>query len=74
MNVVPVYLIAHDRWLLWRTETRIDRKTGEKRTTKVPISFHTGKACDVTAPASWTGHDNVVAALARTPGVARQEG
>ena len=39
MSAVPIYLTTHPRWLLWRTETRIDRKTGEKRTTKVPISF-----------------------------------
>jgi primase-polymerase (primpol)-like protein len=68
MSAVPGYLTAQPRWLLWRTETKIDRKTGEKRTTKVPISFHTGKPCDVTAPASWTDYDKVEAALARTPG------
>ena len=43
MSAVPVYLIAQPRWLLWRTKSTVDRKTGEKRTTKVPISYHTGK-------------------------------
>ena len=68
MSAVPIYLTTHPRWLLWRTETRIDRKTSEKRATKVPISYHTGKPCDVTTPASWTDYDKVQAALARTPG------
>jgi hypothetical protein len=66
MSAIPVYLTSHARWLLWRTETRIDRKTGEKRSTKVPISFHTGKPCDVTAPASWIDYASVEAALLRS--------
>ena len=68
MSAVPGYLTAQSRWLLWRTQTKIDRKTGETRITKVPISFHTGKPCDVTAPASWADHAAVEAALGRTPG------
>ena len=65
---IPGYLVAQPRWLLWRAETKINRNTGEKRTTKVPISYHTGKACEVTAPASWTDYDKAEGALARTPG------
>ena len=66
-DTIPLYLLTQPRWLLWRTETKIDRETGETRTTKVPISFHTGSPADVTKPTSWTDYAKVEAALARTP-------
>ena len=68
MSAVPGYLTAQPRWLLWRTKSTIDRKTGELRTTKIPISYHTGKPADVTTPQSWADHAAVEAALARAPG------
>jgi hypothetical protein len=68
MNAIPTYLTEHDRWLLWRTKTTTDRKTGEKRSTKVPISYHTSKPADVTKPQSWTDYTNVEAALNRKTG------
>jgi primase-polymerase (primpol)-like protein len=65
---VPVYCTALLRWLLWRIEQRISRKTGETEQTKSPNSYHTGKHCDVTDPRNWTDFGNVRAALARAPG------
>jgi putative DNA primase/helicase len=74
-GAVPDWLTELPRWLLWRETTRIDRKTGEVRRTKVPISFHTSKACDVQDPHSWTEYARVAAALAKSkawdgPGIA----
>ena len=50
-NNVPQYLIAQDRWLLWRIKQRFNKKTGEITATKPPISYHTSKRCDVTESA-----------------------
>jgi hypothetical protein len=60
---VPVYLTNLARWLLWRKEQRVNRKTGEISTTKPPISYHTSKHCNVTDPRSWASFDKVMAAL-----------
>lgn len=68
MSAVPGYLTAQPRWLLWRTKSTVDPKTGELRNTKIPISYHTGKPADVTTPQSWADHAAVEAALARAPG------
>ncbi len=65
---IPSYLASRNRWILWRTKITTDRKTGEKRATKMPISYHTSKACDVTAPGSWTDYTKIESALKRTPG------
>jgi primase-polymerase (primpol)-like protein len=63
---VPRQLVESKQWVLWRYEQRINRKTGEVTSTKVPISYHTGKPCDVTDPRSWTSFANVVAALGKS--------
>jgi Virulence-associated protein E len=68
MSVAPDYLTAQPRWLLWRTKSTVDPKTGELRTTKIPISYHTSKPADVTVPQSWADHAAVEAALVRAPG------
>jgi hypothetical protein len=65
-NGVPVYLANLPRWLLWRIEQRISRKTGETEETKPPISYHTSKHCDVTDPRNWTDFTNVQSALGRS--------
>jgi primase-polymerase (primpol)-like protein len=62
---VQVYLKL-PRWVLWRTEQRVNRKTGEISTTKPPISYHTSKQCDVTDPRSWTSFEKVMAALGKS--------
>jgi hypothetical protein len=56
------------RWLLWREEERINRKTGEVRTTKVPISCRTGIPCNVSDPRSWSDYIACDGAHLRTPG------
>jgi Protein of unknown function (DUF3987) len=63
---VPVYLTNLPRWVLWRTEPRVNRQTGETTETKAPISWHSGKHCDATDPRNWTGFDNVVTALSKS--------
>jgi primase-polymerase (primpol)-like protein len=63
---VPLYLTNLPRWLLWRIEQRISRKTGETEETKPPISYHTGKHCDVTDPRNWTDFINVQSALGKS--------
>ena len=68
MSALPSYLTAQPRWLLWRMKSIADPRTGELRTTKIPISYHTSKPADVTAPASWADHAAVEAALVRAPG------
>jgi hypothetical protein len=65
---VPLYLVELARWVLWREEPRINRKTGETETTKPPIAYHTGKPCDVTNPRNWTYFASVVAAMERSAG------
>jgi hypothetical protein len=60
---VPAHLTETAHWVLWRTETRINRNTGETETTKPPISYHTSKKCDVTDPRTWTGFAEVAGAL-----------
>jgi hypothetical protein len=64
---IPGYLIAQERWLLWRTETRRNTK-GEAVPTKPPISHHTGKKCDAHDPRNWTTYANVAHALAGRTG------
>jgi hypothetical protein len=69
LSVVPGYLIAQDRWLLWRTVTVTDKKTREKRTTKWPFAYRNPrKPCDAHDPKNWVSYDTVAAALARAPG------
>lgn len=63
---VPIYLTNLPRWVLWRTEQRVNRHTGETTSTKAPISYHSSKHCDITDPHNWTGFDNVVAALGKS--------
>jgi hypothetical protein len=63
---VPGYLTNLPRWVLWRTEQRVNLQTGELTATKPPISWHTGKHCDITNPRSWTSFANVVAALGKS--------
>ena len=63
---VPVYLVELQRWLLWRIEQRINRKTGEVNETKPPISYHTGKTCDATDPRSWSDFASVQNALSKS--------
>jgi hypothetical protein len=65
-NAVPIYLANLPRWLLWRTEQRINRTSGETEATKPPISYHSGKRCDVTDPRNWTDFASVVAALEKS--------
>jgi hypothetical protein len=63
---VPFYLAQLERWVLWRETTRVNRKTGEMETTKPPIAYHTGKACDVTDPRNWTTFGNAAASLSKS--------
>jgi hypothetical protein len=65
---VPTYLADLPRWVLWREEPRRNRKTGETETTKPPISFRTGKKCDITNPHSWASFSDVAAAIRRSNG------
>jgi putative DNA primase/helicase len=65
---IPNYLVALPRWLLWRTEPRVNKATGEITATKVPISYHTSKRCDAHDPRNWTTHANVAHALATRTG------
>jgi hypothetical protein len=50
---VPRSLTDLPRWVLWRNTHRINRKTGRSEWTKPPISYHTGKRCDVTDQRNW---------------------
>jgi hypothetical protein len=68
IGAVPGYLMALPRWIFWRKQQRIDRRTGEATETKVPIAFRTGKPCDVSDPHNWVDHAAVESALIRTPG------
>jgi hypothetical protein len=63
---VPTYLTNLPRWVLWRIEQRVNRQTGETEQTKPPISYRTGKYCDVTDAANWTDFGNVTAALEKS--------
>jgi KaiC/GvpD/RAD55 family RecA-like ATPase len=67
---VPLYLAQLDRWVLWREMTRINSKTKERRTTKVPIGYRAGKDCDITNPLHWASFADVTAAMDRTAGIA----
>jgi Protein of unknown function (DUF3987) len=63
---VPVYLTNQPRWVLWREVPRINRKTGETETTKVPIGYRTGTSCDITSPLHWAAFAEVTAAMDRS--------
>jgi hypothetical protein len=63
---VPLYLTALPRWLLWRIVLRRDRKTGELKPTKPPISFHDSKICTAHDPLKWTTFNNVVTAVSKS--------
>jgi putative DNA primase/helicase len=63
---IPGYLSAQSRWVLWREETRRHPKTGEVTKTKPPISWHTGKKCNVSDPTSWAEFKAVVEAVAKS--------
>ncbi len=61
--LLPHYLTQLPRWVLWRRDARINRKTGETMETKVPISCRTGKKCDITDPRTWADYTAVETAL-----------
>jgi primase-polymerase (primpol)-like protein len=63
---IPDFLIRQDRWLLWRIEQRVNRKSGEVTKTKVPIAYATSKPCNVTDPRSWTEFGKVKTALSKS--------
>jgi hypothetical protein len=65
---VPVYLANLPRWVLWREVSRINRKTGETETTKVPVGYRAGTNCDITNPLHWAAFDDVTAAMDRSAG------
>jgi Protein of unknown function (DUF3987) len=68
LDGIPLYLVTQDRWLLWRSKSEIDRKTGKTIERKIPISGHTGKPCDATDPRNWTDFASVKHALDRKTG------
>ncbi len=65
---IPLYLVCQPRWLLWRSKSEKHPKTGEIRATKLPISYRTGKVCDVTDQRSWADYEAVENALTHAPG------
>jgi hypothetical protein len=64
-DAIPAGLTGQDRWVLWRVEERTNRKTGEVTKAKPPISYRTGKKCDVADPRSWTTFARVSTALTK---------
>jgi primase-polymerase (primpol)-like protein len=65
---IPPYLTELPRWVLWREEPRINRKTGEKEITRPPRSYHGGKKCDVNNPHLWADYASVATVIARADG------
>jgi predicted P-loop ATPase len=66
-SAIPDYLTAQARWVLWRWEQRINKKTGETERTKPPVSYRTGKKCDVSDPRNWADYIACESALLRSP-------
>src|SRR5689334_24969694 len=65
---VPFFLSELGRWVLWREVSRVNTKTKERQTTKVPIGYRAGKNCDITNPLHWATFVDVCAAMERSPG------
>ena len=69
MSGVAAYLTAQHRWLFWRSVQRVNAKTGETTTTKVPLAFRDPrKPCNAHDPRNWTDYASIIAAIERTPG------
>lgn len=55
--MIPDFLIAQDRWVLWRNVKR-----GNKHT-KEPVAYRTGRAAAVNRPGDWTDYPSIQKAL-----------
>lgn len=60
---IPTELKSLPQWLVWRRETRRNKKTGEDKSTKVPYSITTGNPCDATLRGNHQAFDEVLSFL-----------
>jgi primase-polymerase (primpol)-like protein len=61
---IPGALREKPQWVLWRGEDRIDQRTGEVKTSKVPMDSHTLKCASTTDPRTWGTFGDCCTAIA----------
>jgi putative DNA primase/helicase len=60
---VPEELRRLKHWLVWRTELRRNKKTGQRKPTKVPYCARTGQLAKSNDPATWSSFEAALKAF-----------